>query len=227
MPGTTSLRVNTTSEPNIPPPLPSSAFYIVWSLLLWGAFVLEFAAGKHMELSSYNTMILFQVLTLVQIYRSKEGRSIDCNQILQHLQFAGSLVLVLFAYMDVLRNSVGLASTCAGLVDYKVLAECPAGDSVCLESRNALSTTFFRQHDCPQLRLDSMQYVYFYSDQALRLFFLCIVYPAAMAHRHIQQDRNGGNDYRTPGTTHIRKTIEQTPVDKLKDMFVTAAEMDL
>ena len=227
MPGTTSLRVKSACEQKIILPLPSSAFYIVWSLLLWGAFVLEFAAGKHMELSSYNTMILFQVLTLVQIYRSKEGRSTDCNQILQHLQFAGSLVLVLFAYMDVLRNSVGLASTCAGLVDYKVLAECRAGDSVCLESRNALSTTFFRQHDCPQLRLDSMQYVYFYSSQALRLLFLCIIYPASMAHRHMQQDRNGGNDYGTPGTNHIRKTIDETPVEKLKDMLATAAEMDL
>lgn len=72
-----------------------------------------------------------------------------------------------------------------------------------------------------------MQYVYFYSSQALRLFFLCKVYPAAMAYRHMQQDRNGGNDYRTPGTTHMRKTIEKTPVDKLKDMLVTAAEMDL
>lgn len=227
VPGTTSLRVPTTSGFESEPALPSSAFYTVWSLLLWGAFALEFAAGKHMELSSYNTMILFEVLALVQLYRTREGRPLDCNRTLQRLQFAGSLVLVFFAYMDFLRNAVGLASTCAGIVDYEVLAECQAGDSVCLDTRNALSTTFFRQHDCPQLRLDSMQYVYFYVGQALRLFFLCIVYPAAMVYAHMQHDRDDKNDTRVSGTTHIRKTIDETPVDTLQNMLVTAVEMDL
>lgn len=226
VPGATSLRVPTNGLHENDPPLPSSLFYITWSLLLWGAFALEFAAGKHAELSSYNTMILFQALALVQIYRSQEGRSSDSNLILRELQFIGSMVLVFFAYMDFLRNAVGLASTCVGSVDYKVLAECRGGDVLCLETMNALSTSFFRQHDCPQLGPDSMQYVYFYLSQVLRLVFLCVVYPAAMVHRHLQQDRSEDGS-RVSSASYLRRQIDDTPASKLKDMLVTAAEMDL
>lgn len=226
MPGTMFLRVPSKGEGKTLPPLPSSFFYIAWSLLLWGAFVLEFAAGKHAELSSYNTMILFEMLVLLQVCRSQKGRLSDLNQILQQLQFIGSLVLIFFAYMDFLRNAVGLASTCVGLVDFEMLAECRAGDMICLETRNALSTTFFRQHDCPQLDPYSTRYVYFYLSQGLRLVFLCLVYPAVMVYIHIQQDRYG-EDVTVSGAASLRKLIDETPAGKLREMLVTAAEMNL
>ena len=64
------------------------------------------------------------------------------NRVLQELQFVGSILVVFFVYMDFTRNAVVLASACAELVDYKVLSECQPGDKVCMDTQNALSTTF-------------------------------------------------------------------------------------
>lgn len=233
LPGTTSLRVPTDHDQEdslSSPSLPSSTFYIAWALLLWGAFALEFSAGQHIELSSYTILILFVVLVLVQIYRSQHGRLPDVDRILQRLQFLGSIVLIVFTYMDFLRNAIALASTCAGLVDYKILAECRAGDTVCLDLRNALSTTFFRQHDCPQLSLDPARYVYFYLSQALRLVFLGLIYPAAMVHRHLRpldSPYHHHHPHHLTGTAFLKQRVNDTPANELRQMLLTAAKLDL
>lgn len=226
MPGTTSLSLPMNGEYKDPPlPLPSTFFYVGWSLLLWGAFTLEFAAGRHMELSTYTTMVFFEALAMLQLYRAQARLSEVEERSLQRLQFMGSMVLVVFAYMDVLRNAVGLISTCVGIVDYKAITECLPGDIACLDTRNVLTSVYFRQHSCPQLRANSIKYANFYLSQGLRLFFLCLIYPVTMVYRHIQQDRIG--DGRMSGTAYIKKQIDNTPAEKLREMFVVAAEMDL
>lgn len=205
-------------------PLPSTAFYLALALLLWGVFALEIAAGKHADICTYTTLVVYGALFIVQVFRSQDGTSREVNRILQELQFAGSILLVFLVYMDFTRNAVALASTCAELVDYKVLSECRPGDRVCLDTRNALSTTFFRQHDCPQLSLDATLHVYFYFGQAVRLIILAIVYPAAMIYKHVQPDRGGAHD--SGGGSFLKETIDKTSTEELKRLLHQAVELD-
>lgn len=221
-PGTPSHDVSINNDPT--PSLPPTTFYLASSLFLWSIFALEFSAGKHQDISSYTTLAAFGALVLVQLYRSRGKTSPEAEQILQQLQFVGSMVLTFYVYLDFLRNIVALVSTCATLVDYEVLSACQAGDEVCLETRNALSTTFFRQHDCPQLGDVHARHVYFYVCQALRFLFLAMVYPATMIYKNIQRDIAGR---RSGKRNHMEESINATPVDELERLLRTAVEREL
>ena len=221
-PGMASHDVSINSDPM--PSLPSTTFYLAWSLFLWGIFALEFSAGKHQDISSYTTLAAFGAVVLVQLYRSQGKTSPEAEQILQQLQFIGSMVLTFYVYLDFLRNVVALVSTCVALVDYEVLSACQAGDEFCLESRNALSTTFFRQHDCPQLGDVHARHVYFYVCQSLRTIFLAMVYPGTMIYKNIQWDRGGRRSGYRNG---IEESINLTPADELDRLLRTAVESEL
>ena len=204
--------------------LPSTTFYLALALLLWGVFSLEISAGKHAEICTYTTLVFYGALFIIQVSRSQEGTSQEVNRVLQELQFVGSILLVFFVYMDFTRNAVVLASTCAELVDYKVLSECQPGDKVCLDTRNALSATFFSQYDCPQISADSTRHVYFYLGQILRLIVLAIVYPIALIYTHVQPDRSSG--YGSGSGGFLKETIDKTPAEELKRILYQAVELD-
>ena len=223
-PGTSVLTVPINQDNDLLPSLPSTTFYLASSLFLWGVFALEFASGKHADISTYTTLVFFGTLVLVQIYRTRHERMPEADRILQQLQFQGSIVLIFFVYMDFLRNAVALASTCAELVDYKVLSGCRAGDRVCLDTQNALSTTFFRQHDCPQLSLDPTRHLYFYLSQMIRLVVLAIIYPVTMVYKHIQPD---GGDRTSKRRNLLKENINKTPAIELERILREAVEMDL
>ena len=207
-----------------PPSLPSTAFYLGWSLFLWGVFALEFAAGKHHELSSCTTLLVFAIIVLIQIRRMRYEFKSEEHRILQHLQFVGSIVLVFFTYADFIRNAIGFASICAELIDHRVLSMCQEGDKVCLDTRNALSISFFRQHNCPQLSLDPTRNVYFYLGQALRLIFLAIVYPVALIYKNIRPDERGFGMQRK---SHLKENIDTTPVHKVDQLLRATANLTI
>lgn len=126
--------------------------------------------------------------------------------------------------MDFTRNAGVLASTCAELVDDKVLSEWQPGDKVCLDTRNALSNTFFSQYDCPQISTDSTRHVYFYLGQILRLIVLAIVYPIALIYTHVQPDRSSSYGSRSGG--FLKETIDKTSAEELKRILYQAVELD-
>ena len=185
---------------------------------------MEISAGKHADICTYTTLVFYGALFIIQVSRTQEGTSQEVNRVLQELQFVGSILLVFFVYMDFTRNTIVLASTCAELVDHKVLSECQLGDKVCLDTRNALSTTFFSQYDCPQISADSTRHVYFYLGQIVRLIVLAIVYPIVLIYRHVQPDRSSGHG--SGSGSFLKETIDKTPAKELERILYQAVELD-